>query len=320
MRGRRVCLEVEREVGGEALGERRRLGRVGVSQFDEAGLHLVRRDAGRWPRGGERGRFGVLRIIHARIIPATTDRNAALFPIRDLNPTRITPIATIGLIIVSIAAYSLWQPRGSGAEGFAYENAAIACELTTGQPLTAQEITTRVCRDDGAGAVFPEKNIWLAAVASMFLHGGVFHIFGNMWFLWVFGNNVEEAFGALGFLAFYLVTGLLATAAFVAFNPEETIPLLGASGAIAGVLGSYLVLYPTHRVLSLFIFFFVPIPAILFLGIWFLSQFGIESEGVAWQAHVGGFIAGVLLTLPLRPMLLGRVARLHQPRTTFLSR
>ncbi len=257
-----------------------------------------------------------------RIIPARTDRIAPLFPIRDLNPTRISPIATIAIIAVNVAVFFLWQPQGdtSDSQVFAYENAAIACELTTGHPLTATEINTGDCLADGATPVFPDKNIWLAALVSMFLHGGLFHLLGNMWFMWIFGNNVEEAFGTLGFLAFYLVTGLAATAAFVALNPNETIPLVGASGAIAGVLGAYLVLFPTHRVLTWFLFFFVPVPAIVFLGVWFLSQFGVQGDGVAWQAHVGGFAAGMALTLPLRPMLLGRVARLHEPRTSFLSR
>jgi membrane associated rhomboid family serine protease len=257
-----------------------------------------------------------------RIIPARNDRNAPLFPIRDLNPTRITPIATIAIIALNIAVFFFWQPQGDtrDAQVFAYENAAIACELTTGHPLTADEINTGVCGTDAAAPAFPAKNIWLAAVVSMFLHGGLFHILGNMWFLWIFGNNVEEAFGTVGFLAFYLVAGVAATAAFVVLNPNETIPLVGASGAIAGVLGAYLVLFPTHRVLTWFLFLFVPVPAVLFLGVWFLSQFGVQGEGVAWQAHVGGFVAGLVATIPLRPMLLRRVARLHEPRSVFLSR
>ncbi len=145
----------------------------------------------------------------------------------------------------------------------------------------------------------------------MFLHGGGLHLFGNMWFLWIFGNNVEEAFGTIGFIVFYLFTGLVATAAFVATNTTETTPLVGASGAIAGVLGAYLVLFPRHRVLSLVFLFFVPVPAMFFLGIWFLSQFAIADMNVAWQAHVGGFLAGLAITLPLREAILSRLDRLH---------
>jgi membrane associated rhomboid family serine protease len=132
-----------------------------------------------------------------------------------------------------------------------------------------------------------------------------------MWFLWIFGNNVEEAYGNLGYLAIYVASGLVATAAFVVANPDAVDPLVGASGAIAGILGAYLVLFPTHKVLSLFFVFFVPIPAVLFLGLWFASQFGIQDSSVAWEAHVGGFLFGVLLTLPLRSFLLRRVDALH---------
>lgn len=237
-----------------------------------------------------------------------------MFPIRDLNPTRIVPAVTLVIIGLNLAVFFLWQPR-EDAEGavFLYERAAIACELTTGDPLTLNEIDAGSCRDDArpAAEVFPGKNVWVAAVVSMFLHGGLFHILSNMWFLWIFGNNVEEAFGSLGFTAMYVAGGIAATAAFVAANPSETVPLVGASGAIAAVLGSYVVLFPAHRVLSWILIFFVPVPAALFLGIWFLSQFGIADPGVAWQAHVGGFLFGLLLTLPLRNVLLNRVQRLH---------
>jgi len=238
-----------------------------------------------------------------------------LIPIRDLNPTRIFPLVTLLLIAANLATFFLWQPRDdpNREAAFLYENAAISCELTTGTPLTPAEIQSGVCNehDTGAPVEFPDKNIWLAGLVSMFLHGGVVHILGNMWFLWIFGNNVEEAYGSLGFLTMYLASGIAATAAFVLASPTSTDPLIGASGAIAGVLGAYLVLFPTHRVLTLLLFFFVPIPAVLFLGIWFLSQFGLQDAAVAWQAHVGGFAFGVLLTLPLRTLLLRRIATLH---------
>jgi membrane associated rhomboid family serine protease len=236
-----------------------------------------------------------------------------LIPIRDLNPTRIFPIVTVALILVNVGAF-LWQPASGTQEeiDFLYERAGIACELTTGEPLTLTEAARDQCVADSTEApVFPDKNIWLAGIVSMFLHGGLFHILGNMWFLWIFGNNIEEAFGTFGFLVMYLAAGVVATAAFVLTNPDATVPLVGASGAIAGVLGAYLVLFPAHQVLTLLVFFFVPIPAILFLGLWFLSQFGIADVGVAWEAHVGGFVFGVLVTLPLREVLLRRVAGLH---------
>lgn len=238
-----------------------------------------------------------------------------MFPLRDLNPTRITPILTFALIALNVAVFFLWQPQDSPAEEveFLYENAAIACELTTGEPLSETEINQEQCLDDSAAGAFPDKNIWLAALVSMFLHGGLGHLLSNMWFLWIFGNNVEEAYGTVGYLALYLVTGFIATATFVLGNPEATVPLVGASGAIAGVLGAYLVLFPTHRVVTFFFFLFVHVPAGVYLALWLFLQFAYQEPGVAWEAHVGGFIAGVVITLPLRSVLLGRIQRLHHP-------
>ena len=238
-----------------------------------------------------------------------------MFPIRDLNPTRITPIITIALIGVNIFVFFFAQPRDNPEEeiDFLYENAAVACEFTTGQPLTQDEIDFDRCLDDAGTPKFPDKNIWLAGLVTMFLHGGIGHLFSNMWFLWIFGNNVEEAYGKIGYLLLYLATGAVATAAFVVGNSQTTVPIIGASGAIAGVLGAYLVLFPTHRVLTLFLFFFIHVPAGAYLALWFFLQFVIQEAGVAWDAHVAGFIAGVLITLPLRSVLLARVQRLHQP-------
>ena len=208
-----------------------------------------------------------------------------MFPLRDLNPTRIFPLITLGLIVVNVLVFFLWQPQGSLNEetDFLLENAAIACELTTGDPLTATEFETGRCIDDAAEPIFPDKNVWLAAAVSMFLHGGIGHLVSNMWFLWIFGNNVEEAYGTLGYLLIYFVAGVGATAAFVLANSDATVPMIGASGAIAGVLGAYLVLFPTHRVLTLFLFFFVQIPAGAYLALWFFLQFAYQEPGVAWD-------------------------------------
>ncbi len=240
-----------------------------------------------------------------------------MIPIRDINPTRIFPIVTVVLIAINLLAYFGWQPSPESAAGedFLYEQAAVACELTTGDPLTVREFRTGQCIDnDGGTQLFPDKNIWVAGFISMFLHGSILHILGNMWFLWVFGNNVEEALGFVGYLVMYLVAGVVATASFVLLNPDATEPLVGASGAIAGILGSYLVLFPRHRIMTLLFVFFVPIPAMFFLGFWFISQFAIADVGIAWEAHVGGFLLGAILTLPLRETLLRRVRNLHTPR------
>ncbi len=248
-----------------------------------------------------------------------------MLPIRDINPTRIFPIITISLIAANVLIFFGWQNGMAGSdaeiEEFLYENAAIACEIRTGDPLTQLEINNSICDDEngaegsrapGASSeAHPDKDVLLSVLVSMFLHGGLIHLLGNMWFLWIFGNNIEEAFGSIGYLIMYLAAGIAATGAFVLANLGSTDPLVGASGAIAGVLGAYLVLFPRHQVLTLVFVLFVPIPAIVFLSIWFFSQFAISDASVAWEAHVGGFIFGAVVTLPLRNFLLRRVAALH---------
>lgn len=238
-----------------------------------------------------------------------------MIPIRDVNPTLIRPLVTWVIVAVNVVIFLFVQPQESRrAEEFAYRHAAIACELTTGDPLDYREIRTGTCIANPLGdAPFPEKHVWLAAVASLFLHAGVAHILFNMWSMWIFGNNVEEAFGHVGFALFYLAAGLAATAGFVLFEPETTVPLVGASGAIAGVMGAYIVLFPRHLILTVILFRVVAIPAILFLGLWFGSQFlmaGAETS-IAWQAHVAGFAFGVVVAVVLRDALLRRVGGLE---------
>jgi membrane associated rhomboid family serine protease len=240
-----------------------------------------------------------------------------LLPIRDVNPTRARPIVTWAVIIACVVVYFGFQPAGGGREEaeFLYERAAIACELTTGQALDLEEINGQVCRDEPSHPYFAEKNIWLAAGVSMFLHGGIAHLLFNMWSLWIFGNNVEEAFGPFAYLLFYLASGVAATAGFVLSSPDTTVPLVGASGAIAGVMGAYLVLFPRHLVLTLVIIRIVAIPAVFFLGIWFLSQFFLVDASVAWQAHVAGFVFGALVALILRRRLLANAMNPAPPRS-----
>jgi membrane associated rhomboid family serine protease len=155
---------------------------------------------------------------------------------------------------------------------------------------------------------------YITLLSSMFMHGGWMHIIGNMWSLWIFGDNVEDRMGRGGFLLFYLLSGLAAGAVHIVTNPGSTVPTVGASGAIAGVMGAYLLLFPHSSVVTMVpIFFFlqvVEVPAILFLGFWFLSQLfsgtlslavaGTQAGGVAWWAHIGGFVVGFLWAVPLR--------------------
>jgi membrane associated rhomboid family serine protease len=142
-------------------------------------------------------------------------------------------------------------------------------------------------------AVFPDKHVFLAVLLSMFLHGSVLHLAGNMLFLWVFGNNIEDRLGTVRYVAFYLVAGIVATFAHVFLQPTSTIPVIGASGAIAGVMGAYLVWFPNARVLSLLFIVVARVRAKWLLLLWFASQFFVNpNEGVAWAAHVGGFVFG----------------------------
>jgi membrane associated rhomboid family serine protease len=238
-----------------------------------------------------------------------------VFPISDVNPARGTPVLTILVIAVNVVVFFLLQPRDpEAAFEFGYRNAAVACELMTGEPLTAIEVRSERCLDGGGGdgALFPEKVLALSVLVSLFLHGNFVHLAGNMWFLWIFGNNIEEAFGRLGYALLYLVGGVVATAAFVLSEPASTAPLIGASGAIAAVLGAYLVLYPTRLVMSVVFVTLVPVPAAVFLGLWLLGQFAVTDPGVAWQAHVGGFVVGAAVALALRPLLARRVRRIQR--------
>jgi membrane associated rhomboid family serine protease len=232
-----------------------------------------------------------------------------LFPLRDVNPTRITPLVTLALIGANLLVYFLIQGRGTVEEqqALVYERAAISCEVTTGFPLGIDEIVGDTCLAGAQDPVFPDKNVFLALVTSMFLHGSVGHVLFNMWFLWIFGNNVEEAYGHVGYLLLYVIGGLAATGAYVALNPEATVPLVGASGAVAVAMGAYVVLFPGHRVLSLVGWFLLPVPAAVFLIIWFVAQFGLGGTSTAWEAHAGGFVFGAGISLFLRSALMRRI-------------
>lgn len=212
---------------------------------------------------------------------------------------------TLALIAACLYVFFFIQMRDAPVDQqeFLYRRAAISCEITTGQPLSEHEIIDATCNRGPDEPVFPEKDPLLAVMTSLFLHGSVGHVLFNMWFLWIFGNNVEEAFGRVRFLLLYLIGGVAATTAFVLMNPGSTVPLVGASGAIAAILGAYAVLFPGHRVLSLVGWFVVPVPAAIFLGIWFVAQFGLGGTNVAWEAHAGGFVFGLLITLILRRSL-----------------
>lgn len=212
-----------------------------------------------------------------------------MFPIGDQNrPGHITPIVNYALIAVNVAvfAYQLSLGGERAISGFLYEYGTIPREI--------------VARED----------IW-TLLTSMFLHGGWGHIFGNMLFLFVFGDNVEDALGHLGYLAFYLLTGLAASLAFVALNTNLAIPSVGASGAISGILGAYLIFFGNNRIRVLVFYFILTVPAWVMIGLWAAQQFistyatlaptaQTQTGGVAYAAHAGGFLAGLLAGAALR--------------------
>jgi membrane associated rhomboid family serine protease len=221
-----------------------------------------------------------------------------LIPLKDANPTRKTPWVTIGLIFANVAVFFLWEPiTGSAREQtiFFVCEGAIPAELSTFETLPE---VRELCGS---------KSFLASLFTSMFLHGGFLHIAGNMLYLWVFGNNVEDRMGSIPFILFYLVAGIVAAYAQVLPNPDSITPLVGASGAIAGALGAYLVMFPQAKVLTLVpIFFFLQLmelPAMLVLGFWFVLQAfqgvgSLQAEtGVAWFAHIGGFVFGALIAV-----------------------
>jgi membrane associated rhomboid family serine protease len=245
-----------------------------------------------------------------------------VIPLHDRNPTRSPAYVTWLLIAVCVGVYFLVQQRPGGYDvvdrgsttvrierstRFTLEYAAIPCELTQGRPLTLIEVVDTFGNNDvescdhtpNGPELFPGKSIWLAVLTSIFLHGSLLHLLGNMWFLWLFGNNIEDRFGRARYLLFYIAAGLISSAVYVLFQPDSTVPVIGASGAIAGVMGAYLVLYPRAPITTLIIWIIpwvTSISAIWFLLIWFVTQFFTTPEAqVAWIAHVAGFVVGAVV-------------------------
>ncbi|HTP42359.1 MAG TPA: rhomboid family intramembrane serine protease [Nitrospiria bacterium] len=212
-----------------------------------------------------------------------------MIPIRDENPTTLVPWVTIGLIAANLLAFLFELSLGERLRPFLDQFGATPARLLLSGPIGEQGPPAAV-------TVF----------SSMFLHGGVLHVGGNMLYLWIFGNNIEDALGHVRYLFFYLISGVVAVYAHAATEPSSTMPMIGASGAISGVLGAYLVLFPRARVLTLVPFGLflqlIRVPAVFVLGFWIVLQLlagvlsrGTPGGGVAWFAHVGGFLAGVVL-------------------------
>ncbi len=229
-----------------------------------------------------------------------------LLPLRDYRPSGSFPIVTVAIIALDVLIY-LYQALILGDQPSPYRvRVGFHVERLSLEELFLFTYGAQPCEVLGRCTPFPPASfpIWLTVITAMFLHGGVLHLVGNMWYLWIFGDNVEDAMGHGRFLLFYLLTGVIAALAQIFANPSSQIPMIGASGAIAGVLGAYMVLYPQGRVLTLlWVFYFIrfiELPALIVLGFWFLIQLLSYSlnpfgGGVAWMAHIGGFLAGALL-------------------------
>jgi membrane associated rhomboid family serine protease len=213
-------------------------------------------------------------------------------PLKDENPSRSTPFINYALVIANTVVF-IYEIT------LTHHGQAVLANIYGTVPTHYAQLLAG--RGNLEAALIP-------LFTSMFLHAGPAHLLGNMLFLWIFGDNVEDFFGHIGYLAFYLFCGVVSGLTHILFNLHSSVPAVGASGAISGVLGAYILLYPRNRILTLILIFLVPLPAFLILGYWFLLQFvaGISSfgaaatGGVAWWAHIGGFLTGLLITAFVR--------------------
>lgn len=218
-----------------------------------------------------------------------------MIPLKDDIPSGTFPFVNISIIVINVLVFVYQLTLGlQGEEVFIFRTAAIPFEITHFLDINPPSI------------VPPPFTL----VTSIFVHGGLLHIAGNMLFLWIFGDNVEDTFGHFQYLLFYLFCGVMASLTHIMIEPNSTMPMIGASGAIAGVLGAYFILFPRAQINTLvFLIFFVTIariPAVIFLGFWFFMQIlstGLSGTagGIAWYAHIGGFLIGVLTVFVFRP-------------------
>ena len=215
-----------------------------------------------------------------------------MIPLKDINPARSTPFVNIALILANVLVFLYQLSLPARAEQhFIMANGTIPVHFL-----------------QFLGGHVGFQRAFEPLFTSMFLHGGLMHLLGNMLFLWIFGDNVEDYFGHAGYLFFYLVCGIGSGLVHVLFNLSSPLPAIGASGAISGVMGAYALLFPRNRILTFFFIFLIPVPAFLILGYWFVLQFlagvgtlgGGASGGVAFWAHIGGFLLGMGITALVR--------------------
>jgi membrane associated rhomboid family serine protease len=246
-----------------------------------------------------------------------------MFPYRDDNPTLRPAVVTYLIIAINVAVWVFVQGVGTDP---ALTRSVCQLGLIPGELLHRLPPGYEVPVGPGVACVVGAGSSWYTVLTSMFLHGGWFHLIGNMWFLWLFGNNIEDSMGRSRYLPFYLICGLTAAALQTLLNPGSAVPMVGASGAISGIMGAYVVLYPrvrVHLLVVLVVFITrIEVPAYVMLGYWFLLQLlggtstiGTQQGGVAFWAHVGGFVAGAALIQLFRDPVL--VAKHRQLARTF---
>lgn len=222
-----------------------------------------------------------------------------MLPLWDEIPTRRIPLITLIIIIINCLVYYYQIFMVADPNIFIYSYGLIPYEISNGISISHPGLSS----------------VYITILSSMFMHGSFFHLFGNMLYLWIFGNNVEDYLGKLRFILFYILSGFFAALGQVLISPQSTVPMIGASGAVAGILGAYFILFPRARITTLIFFGFfirlVKLPAIFVLGLWIIFQFFYgfselstvgRDAGVAWFAHIGGFIGGIILIKIFKPI------------------
>jgi len=224
-----------------------------------------------------------------------------VIPISDINPARNVPVVSRIFIIISSLTFLFLQPKNNiDLLNYFYKYAAIPCELINNLPISANQFYNNNCSLEPDIVIFPDKNILLSIIVSLFLHANFLHILGNLWSFWIFGNNVEDKLGKIRFILFLIVSGVISIVGHSLLNFGNLNPIVGASGIVSALMGAYLYLFPNAKLLVLVpfgVFFPTTIKAKYFMIFWLISQFiiAIQSNNISWEAHISGFLFGYLL-------------------------
>ncbi len=224
-----------------------------------------------------------------------------MIPISDINPARNVPVVSRIFIVISSLTFLFLQPKNNiDLLNYFYKYAAIPCELINNLPISANQFYNNNCSLEPDIVIFPDKNILLSIIVSLFLHANFLHILGNLWSFWIFGNNVEDKLGKIRFILFLIVSGVISIVGHSLLNFGNLNPIVGASGIVSALMGAYLYLFPNAKLLVLVpfgVFFPTTIKAKYFMIFWLISQFiiAIQSNNISWEAHISGFLFGYLL-------------------------